>query len=466
MKFNSMLCLLALLGALSLGTPQTAGAGAYDQLIEIGGQPGNVPEPSPPTPVEPAPGYDNSGSSDSGSSSGNSGYESGSSSDSGSDSSSGSSYSSPSYESSSDSSDNSGSGVPFGGIFSWFTPKPVDPVQKAAEIGARADRAYSKGNYRDAVKYYKRALSHTPNDSSLRGRLANAERALADHREERAREQRRRERQREAARKKPTVPPLPPQLRPSTPRPRPAPVVTAQPDAFVSAAQTRSSLRDIKARIDALRKSGSLQNLDTLMTKYVSTWVQAITRDDLSEKDREGLQLDIPVLDKLISGGKAAAIGRDETQETAQEPYYGENKDLETMLARFNAERATQGAEMLGEKLSENALPAEIAGKYENVLALGKVSAEVSGGNTPGAIKEIADIVIGKLGMPQASFAVDGGRIYSNTAFTALNKFMEDSTKAVGGTFDRKEFWNSLKSEMTTGQKAVMEWIGGPDEKK
>ncbi|HOT29000.1 MAG TPA: tetratricopeptide repeat protein [Candidatus Ozemobacteraceae bacterium] len=462
---RSYLMIPVLLLVLTLSEAREAGAGAYDQLIEIGGQPGNVPEPPPPTPVEPSSGYDSSGSSDSGSSSGNSGYDGSSSSYSGSDSSSGSSSSSPSYESGSGSSDNGGSGVPFGGIFSWLTPKPVDPVQKAAEIGSRADRAYSKGNYRDAVKYYKRALNHTPNDASLRDRLAKAERALADHREDRARDQRRRERQREAARKQAAVPPLPPQLRPSTPRPRPAPVVTAQADPFVSAATTRSVLRDIKSRIDALRKSGSIQNLDTLMAKYVNTWVQAITRDDLSEKDREGLQLDIPVLDKLITGGKAAAIGRDQTPATSQEPYYGENKDLEMMLARFNAERAGQGAEMLGEKFAENALPPEIAGKYENVLALGKVSAEVSAGNTPGAIKEIVDIVIGKLGMPRASFAVDGGRIYSNTAFTALNKFMEDSTRAVGGTFDRKEFWNSLKSEMTTGQKAVMEWIGGPDEK-
>ncbi len=423
---RTYLVIPALLLGLVLGEAREAKAGAYDQLVEIGGQPGNVPMPGEPQPVDPSSGYDDSGSSGSGS---------------------------------------EGTGVPFGGIFNWFTPKPVDPVQKAAEIRSRADRAYSKGNYRDAVKYYKRALNHTPNDSSLRGKLATAERALANHREDRAREQRQRERQREAARKKAAVPPLPPQLRPSTPRPRPAPVVTAQADPFVSAAQTRSALRDIKSRIDALRKSGSLQHLDTLMTKYVNTWVQAITRDDLSEKDREGLQLDIPVLDKLISGGKAAVIGRDQTPETPQEPYYGENKDLEMMLARFNAERATQGAEMLGEKVAENVLPPEIAGKYENVLALGKVSVEVAGGNAPGVIKEVVDVVIGKLGMPRASFAVDGGRIYSNTAFTALNTFMEDSTKAVGGTFDRKEFWSSLKSEMTTGQKAVMEWIGGADEK-
>lgn len=422
---------LALLGALALGYPHAVSADAYGDLVGIAGQPGNVPEPSAPQPVDSSSEYDNSDSSDSGGGS-----------------------------------ENTGTGVPFQGLFNLFKPKPVDPVQKSAEIGARGDRAYKGENYQAAVRYYKRALKHTPGDASLQRRLADAERALRLHRADRAYEQRQREKKRMAARKKTLQSPVPPLPAP-TPiaRPKPVPVVTAQPAAFVSAAQTRSALRDIKARIDALKKAGSAQNLNTLLAKYASTWALAITRDDLSDKDREGLQLDIPVRDVDEAGGKPATIARDETPDAPQEPDYGENKDLELMLSRFNAERAGQGAEQLGENFTENVLPESIAGKFANVLALGKVSVELSQGNVPGAAKELADVIIGKLAIPQASFAVEGGRIYSSTAFIALNKFMEDSTRAVGGSFDRKEFWESLRNQMTTGQKGVMEWIGGPDAK-
>ena len=427
---HSHAILLILLGALALGTPQILTAGAYDDLTGIGGQPGPVPEPSNPEPVDPSSGSDDNGSSNTDSS------ESGNS----------------------------------GGIFSWFTPKPVDHYQKTAEIGSRADRAYNSKNYRDAVKLYKRALKHTPGDAELSRKLSVAEYALAMNRSRRNSERREQREKREAARKKPLPSPVPPLPTPAV-KPKPVPVVTAEPAAFVSATQSRSTLRDIKARIDALRKNSptsDLHTLNTLLAKYVNTWVMAVSRNDLTDKDRESLQLEVPVRDVDETGGKPASIEKNSAAESlaaTDEPSYGGTRDLETMLARFNADRAQQGSEQLGEKVAENILPEHIAGKFGDVLALGKVSGELSQGNTAGAGKEVVDVIIGKLAIPQASFAVDGGRIYSATAFLALNKFMEDSTQAVGGKFDRKEFWESLKSQMTTGQKTVMEWIGGPDGK-
>jgi len=420
---------LFLLGALALGTPHIITAGAYDDLVGIGGQPGNVPEPSNPEPVDPSSGYDNSDNSNDSSNTGNS-----------------------------------------GGIFNWFKPKPVDHYQKAAEIRARADRAYGKGNYSDAVKLYKRALRHTPNDADLARKLSTAESTLAANRARRNHERHVRQQEREAAHKKPLQSPVPP-LPATTVRPKPSPIITAVPATFVSATQTRSSLRDIKVRIDVLRKNSptsDLHTLDILLAKYVNTWVQAVSRNDLTDKDRESLQLEIPVRDVDETGGKPASISKNSATEALaanEEPSYGGSRDLETMLARFNADRAQQGAEQLGEKVAETIFPENIAGKFGDILALGKVSGELSRDNTPGAIKEVVDIIIGKLAIPQASFAVDGGRIYSATAFLALNKFMEDSTQAVGGTFNRKEFWESLRNQMNTGQKAVMEWIGGPDGK-
>jgi hypothetical protein len=79
--------------------------------------------------------------------------------------------------------------------------------------------------------------------------------------------------------------------------------------------------------------------------------------------------------------------------------------------------------------------------------------------------------LIGKLAgpfSPQASFAIEGGRAYSNIVYQSLNKFMEDGMKAVGVEFDAKKFWHDLKSALTVSQRDVWEFVefGEKEEKK
>jgi hypothetical protein len=69
------------------------------------------------------------------------------------------------------------------------------------------------------------------------------------------------------------------------------------------------------------------------------------------------------------------------------------------------------------------------------------------------------DLLIGALEMPQASWAVTGGRIYSATAFGAMNDFMTKAMAVTGKPFDSEEFWRAFKESLTEGQRSVCDWI-------
>ena len=86
-----------------------------------------------------------------------------------------------------------------------------------------------------------------------------------------------------------------------------------------------------------------------------------------------------------------------------------------------------------------------------------------SEGGISSGLSSAVDFVVGKIPFPQATLAVEGGRIYSNVAFQATNQFMTDAMTAAGGTFDAEAFWNDLEKNLTVGQRAVMEFISyGP----
>ncbi|MCK4537062.1 MAG: hypothetical protein KAT93_08615, partial [Desulfuromonadales bacterium] len=92
-----------------------------------------------------------------------------------------------------------------------------------------------------------------------------------------------------------------------------------------------------------------------------------------------------------------------------------------------------------------------------------KIAMAASEGDISSGLSSAVDFLVGEIPLPQATLAVEGGRIYSKVAFQATNRFMTDAMTAVGGTFDAEAFWNDFKNDLTVGQKTVMEFISyGP----
>ena len=110
-------------------------------------------------------------------------------------------------------------------------------------------------------------------------------------------------------------------------------------------------------------------------------------------------------------------------------------------------------------------LAAETATRFGDFVGLYKIAMATSEGDISSGLSSAVDFVVGKIPFPQATQAVEGGRIYSKVAFQAANRFMTDAMTAAGGTFDADAFWDDFKNDLNVWQKAVMEFVDyGPNE--
>lgn len=448
MRLKRALTVFLLAASLAGSMSAALHAGAMDQLIDAaGGSLPDVPDVPDPTPVDDGSnsGYDNSNnynssdnssynnssSSDSSSSYNNSSYDSGSSS---SDSSSYSGSSSSSYSGSSD----SGSTYTGPSIWDLFRPAPRDPVLEAKRREERKKAREERARKRKAA--------------------AQKRRWEREDREDREWEEKRRQKE-EFKHSRGFVPP---------PRqPRGTPPSLKAPTVDVPAGQEGKALAENQFRIATLLKKGSLtdqekQVLAQLQQACRVLYNRAIGNENLSAEERSRIKLSVPVADfadpqiattlveqlTRLKADISAAVGAPEVD----------------LIKKYNKEKLQTLAEQMGGEVAENAVEGgqEI---FDNALGFAKVTAAIQKGDVPAAGKEVLDFMVGKIGSPQAGFAVEGGRMYSNVAFKAMDNFMKKAMGAVGQDFNSQEFWQKVRSEMNVGQKTVLEFIGGPDGK-
>ena len=437
MRLKRALTVFLLAAALAGSIPAALHAGAMDQLIDAaGGSLPDVPDVPDPTPVDDGSNnynssdnssYNNSSSSDSSSSYNNNSYDSGSSS-------SYSGSSSSSYSGSSDS-DSTYTGP---SIWDLFRPAPRDPVLEAKRREERKKAREERARKRKAA--------------------AQRRRWEREDREDRELEEKRR-RKEEMKYLRGFVPP--PRQPRGTPPSLKAPVVD------VPAGQEGKALAENQFRIATLLKKGSLtdqekQVLAQLQQACRVLYNRAIGNENLSAEERSRIKLSVPVADfadpqiattlveqlTRLKDDISAAVGAPEVD----------------LIKKYNKEKLQTLAEQMGGEVAENAVEGgqEI---FDNALGFAKVTAAIQKGDVPAAGKEVLDFMVGKIGSPQAGFAVDGGRMYSNVAFKAMDNFMKKAMGAVGQDFNSQEFWQKVRSEMNVGQKTVLEFIGGPDGK-
>jgi len=437
MRLKRALTVFLLAAAFAGSIPEALHAGAMDQLIDAaGGSLPDVPDVPDPTPVDDGSNnynssdnssYNNSSSSDSSSSYNNNSYDSGSSS-------SYSGSSSSSYSGSSDS-DSTYTGP---SIWDLFRPAPRDPVLEAKRREERKKAREERARKRKAA--------------------AQKRRWEREDREDREWEEKRRQKE-EFKHSRGFVPP---------PRqPRGTPPSLKAPTVDVPAGQEGKALAENQFRIATLLKKGSLtdqekQVLAQLQQACRVLYNRAIGNENLSAEERSRIKLSVPVADfadpqiattlveqlTRLKDDISAAVGAPEVD----------------LIKKYNKEKLQTLAEQMGGEVAENAVEGgqEI---FDNALGFAKVTAAIQKGDVPAAGKEVLDFMVGKIGSPQAGFAVDGGRMYSNVAFKAMDNFMKKAMGAVGQDFNSQEFWQKVRSEMNVGQKTVLEFIGGPDGK-
>ena len=344
---------------------------------------------------------------------------------------------------------------------SAYVPDVPDP--SPVESSSYQEPVYREPRYVDPAAARRRAEERKARQKARQEARKKRARARKDEREDREWEQKKRERQEKEARRQIVLKQLPPawQLK-SDPKKRAE-------AAKVPSLGGLSDLTSLHKQVDALQKQNKLtaqqQNqLAELDKKILNLWAQMVSAGDTPERVRKVLRLPIGFAD--AGGQNVPRLSQDMLRDMLQTPAASDNmaessKDLMPVrngLVNFAGDYLQNVIAAAPADIFEAATDAELGGLLKDGVAIAKVTMafrDVSSG-----IASVADFVIGKIPVPQAAIAEAGRKIYTNTAFAAMNDFMEKASASVGAEHNSAAFWQDLKEKSTTGQRAFLEWMG------
>ena len=280
--------------------------------------------------------------------------------------------------------------------------------QNACNLNKQGNQAYHSKDWKRAIDYYQNALRNSPNDRVIKQNLLNARNALTaqERKEKLAAEQARKEQ------------------------------LAAEHRARME--EQKNKMRKMYKQFEAVtsrvsRPDSTGYDSNNAVREQNALFAKIMNTKTISPEEKRKYRLALPVTAK----------------KTASE-LYQDSKVLITTHSDFFRKNLNDVNIAVNPNANDRKGLINISFK-KTVKA-----AERDNGQR---ISKVIDFVVGKISLPRASFAVDGGRIYSNVAYNAMDKFMEDSMQAAGGRHDSKKFWNDFYDSLSTGQKAVLNWI-------
>jgi hypothetical protein len=372
-------------------------------------------------------------------------------------------------------SDDSDGERPHGGLFNL-----IDRISEAREAARERRRAeahaqneqgvaeFKRGNYAEALRLFRGAEGNDPKDTVIRDNVKNAEAALAAQRDARERDAKLRKEQEDFRRGTQKVAALMPPVRVAPPpgsargehaKVPPPGVPRERWRAYQEAAEVVDLLYDKVNRGGAL-SDAEAQIFYQALRQRNALWAELQARP-LGDADREALRLSVPVrvspaLSRAPASASAGPASRD--RRGGHDPSWTD--PLANAFAAVQRLEPSSGAadEELGD---DGETP---PGRFERLRVLVHVRLEGTKDEAPAAGAKLVDYALSRLPQPladRAQVAKDGGKVYSNVAFRALDSFMVDAMNAVGVTFDPVAFRQRVKAELTGGQKGVDEWATG-----
>lgn len=202
--------------------------------------------------------------------------------------------------------------------------------------------------------------------------------------------------------------------------------------------------------------------LDAAEVRRNQLWSKAVSVPGLPDDNREALALSLPVVASAdtprFTLQDARALGK-----TIQEKEPQASAVVLAMSSDLYISKGTDAAGQIGEETIKRLFDEDAADRFGDFLGVSKIALAVAKDGPASGISATADFLIGKIPLPQATVAIEGGRQYANLVYQVQSKFMVDAMKATGTDFDVQEFWKKFKEELSTGQKAVMEFVSyGP----
>ncbi|MEN6371636.1 MAG: hypothetical protein ABFD64_06435 [Armatimonadota bacterium] len=206
--------------------------------------------------------------------------------------------------------------------------------------------------------------------------------------------------------------------------------------------------------------NAEINEIDELQAKRDALWKKAVSMPGLTQAERDRFRIklytpnwpnaQVPSLSEKMLNSWVAPPPLPMSNGKPSEPMV--NPVTKWLVDQMQNAVESGGESVMDYKYEEN--------NYSDVLGLSKIAVAYKKGGAAPALAESMNFLVGKIKIPQAAMAVDGGRKYADIVFQAENKFMNDALASVGGSFDQKQFWSDFKEDCNVWQKAVMEWIG------
>lgn len=232
-----------------------------------------------------------------------------------------------------------------------------------------------------------------------------------------------------------------------------------------------TDLEKARAGLDALfdgKRPVKLADIDKAqkaIAQQTAVWSKAVGSPSLTPLQRCQLQLKLPTLPAPPGRQAPASLPGPISNWLPQPPSFDPSATptvhpLGPWLADQFSDLAESGLETAGEELAEHILGEESG--FGDFLGVAKIAVAYKQEGPSAALAEATDWLIGKINIPQAGFAVWGGRLAASVSFETLNRFMRDAASAVGMELDPEDFWASVRQESNVWQRAVMDFLGAP----
>jgi len=275
--------------------------------------------------------------------------------------------------------------------------------KNATNLNKKGNQAYKSRNWRQAIDYYKNALGNSPNNRVIKKNLIYAQNALAT-------EQRKKEKQQiEQKRKK----------RLATRQKR---KIKEQKDKVLKLVKRFAA---VSAEVDLPVSANTRVN--EAICEQNSSFIEIMNSNAITPEEKRKYKLKLPILNKNVVPQLDMSS---QTSASRHESFFTENLSMDQYV----------GSNLRGlDKVSR--LFKEIR---KEVIAQG--------------ISKTIDLLIGTIRNPRIATAMKGGKVVSNAAFDALNKFMEAAMKAVGGHHDSKQFWKDCHTPFSEKKEKAKTW--------
>ena len=229
---------------------------------------------------------------------------------------------------------------------------------------------------------------------------------------------------------------------------------------------------DAQQQLDALYahwplSASEIALADKLEAQRDRLWKKAISVPGLTAEERERFRLKLHTLN--ANSVPVPSINQETSKQWQRVPELQSSPGQEKtpapssnpvatwLVGEFGVGQAQSAVESGGEEWADRILDEH---SYGDFLGVAKIAVAYKEGGASGAVTEGLNYLVGKIPIPQASLAVEGGRQYANVAFQAENRFMTAAMEGAGGEFDKDQFWSSFNADLNVWQKAVVGWVG------